>query len=67
MDRDALILLTQLSPASRGPPAAASGPASDEPAVPGSIAASDKAAAAHGTAAGPGSEAFQALLDTLEF
>ena len=67
MDRDALILLTQLSPASRGPPAAASGPASDEPAVPGSIAASDKAAAAHGTAARPGSEAFQALLDTLEF
>jgi len=67
MDRDALILLTQLSPASRGPPAAASGPASDEPAVPGSIAASDEAAAAHGTAAGPSSEAFQALLDTLEF
>lgn len=68
MDREALILLTQLSPASRGPPAAASGPASDEPAVPGSIAASDEAAAAHGTAAAPSAEAFQALLlDSLEF
>lgn len=67
MDREALILLAQVSPASKGPPAAASGPASDEPAVPGSIAASDEAAAAHGTAAATSADAFEQLLAGIEF